>query len=75
MDLMRKVLSEAYVEAVVIRCRCGDPQSHDGAVCPVGQNENLGIISYWHRSFWKRLAWRLSQWLHWRRPGGIAFKE
>lgn len=33
------------LSAVVIRCTCGDPDSHFGEVCPQGRNEDLGIIA------------------------------
>jgi hypothetical protein len=36
---------EASLAAVVIRAD--------------GTREDLGVVSYWHRHFWKRWAWRL----------------
>jgi hypothetical protein len=30
-----------------------------------GRVEDLGVVSYWHRRWWRRLAWRVRQW--WRR--------
>lgn len=40
---------EASISAVITRA--------DGTV------ENLGCVSYWHKSPLKRLAWRLTKWL------------
>lgn len=45
--------SEIVIEAVITRA--------DGRV------ENLGTISYWHKSPWKRLAWRLKRMIPWLR--------
>lgn len=42
-------LRESSISAVVTRA--------DGTV------EDLGIVSYWHKSPIKRLAWRVRQWL------------
>lgn len=37
---------EETVEATVIRCGCGDPEAHSGAVCPRPRAvEDLGVIS------------------------------
>ena len=36
---------EASIAAVVIRAD--------------GTREDLGVVSYWNRRWWKRLAWRL----------------
>lgn len=47
------------VEAVVIRA--------DGRV------ERLGAVAFWHRNPLRRAAWRLSQLLRGRRPGGVTF--
>ena len=53
---------ELEIEVTVIRCTCGQPESHQGQVCPQGRAENLGTVSYWHRSRWRRLLWRLFKW-------------
>ncbi len=45
--------SEIVVQAVVTRA--------DGSV------ENLGVVSYWHKSLWKRLSWRLKRMTPWHR--------
>ncbi|MEK6323615.1 MAG: hypothetical protein AABN33_18395 [Acidobacteriota bacterium] len=45
---------EVSISAVVIRCRCGDPDSHRGEVCPRGEREDRGTVSYWHRNPLKR---------------------
>lgn len=31
-----------------------------------GRVEDLGVISYYHRSWWRRLLFRLRRWLAWR---------
>jgi hypothetical protein len=38
-------VQEASISAVVIRAD--------------GTREDLGVVSYWHKSWWKRLVWRL----------------
>gem|GEM_PF-1483409 len=38
---------EASIHAVVTRA--------DGTV------EDLGVVSYWHKSWWKRALWRISR--------------
>ena len=40
---------EASIECVVIRA--------DGRIEP------LGVVSYWHRNPFKRMAWRICRWL------------
>lgn len=52
---------EASIQAVVIRCTCGAPESHFGAVCPRGASTDLGTVSYWHRNPLKRWAFALNQ--------------
>lgn len=49
----------AQIDAVVIRCGCGDPASHAGQVCPMGIPVELGTIAYFHRNPLRRLAWEL----------------
>lgn len=39
---------ETTIEATVIRCRCGDPSSHEGPHCPKGERVPLGVIAYHH---------------------------
>ena len=29
-----------------------------------GSKEELGVISYWHKNIFKRILWRIKQWLH-----------
>jgi hypothetical protein len=41
---------EASIQAIVLRCRCGAPESHHGAVCPSAVSHNLGTISYYHKN-------------------------
>lgn len=41
----KQKMQEASIAAVVIRAD--------------GTREDLGVISYWHRHWWKRLAWKL----------------
>lgn len=56
--------------AVVIRCGCGEPESHAGAVCPTPrETEDLGIVNYWHMYWHRRLAYALSARIS-RRPHG-----
>lgn len=43
---------EVTIEAVITRA--------DGSV------ERLGVVSYWHKSPWKRLVWRLKRGITWR---------
>jgi hypothetical protein len=45
------------VEAVVIRCACGNPASHLDALCPVGVVEDHGTVSYYHRNPLMRLRY------------------
>lgn len=47
---------EASITAVIIRAD--------------GRRESLGVISYWHKSALKRLAWRLRRLLKGRGYGG-----
>ena len=49
-------VKEMSIEATVIRCRCGHPETHPDTVCPVGESRWLGIIQYWHRNPIKRIA-------------------
>ncbi len=51
----------AQIDAVVIRCGCGNPASHAGQVCPMGIPVELGTIAYFHRNPLRRLAWELKQ--------------
>lgn len=51
----------AQIDAVVIRCGCGNPASHTGQVCPMGIPVELGTIAYFHRNPLRRLAWELKQ--------------
>lgn len=39
-------IQEASIEAVVIRAD--------------GSQENLGVVSYWHRRWWRRTIWRIT---------------
>jgi hypothetical protein len=59
-DFESRSVVEMTTEAVIIRCRCGDPASHQGEICPKGQTVDLGVISYWHRNPLKRLAHAVS---------------
>lgn len=49
---------QVSVEARVIRA--------DGTV------EELGTIAYWHKNPLRRLAWRLKQLVHGKKPGRIT---
>lgn len=49
---------EASIQAVVIRCGCGDPASHPDAVCPRPRaTEDLGTIAYYHKNPLRRWLW------------------
>lgn len=55
---------EASMEAVVIRCGCGDPLSHAALdlPCPNPQRvESLGVIAYYHRNLLRRALWAANQ--------------
>lgn len=45
------------IEAVVIRCGCGNPAAHLGAVCPKGRSVNLGTVAYFNRNPLRQAAW------------------
>lgn len=47
MDQEQKVEVEHTIEAVIMRCTCGDPDRfHPGEPCPISRNIDLGMISY-----------------------------
>ena len=54
-------VKQGTLEAVVIRCGCGDPNSHFGEVCPKGIREDHGVVSYYHRNPLRRWAWEFNQ--------------
>lgn len=35
---------------------------------------DLGVVSFYHRSLWRRMAWRISQWVRGRRAGTVTVK-
>lgn len=56
---------------VIIRCGCGEPESHAGNICPKGIDKNLGVVDAYYRNpfkqfsfiikkFFGRLTWRQS---------------
>jgi hypothetical protein len=53
--------SEITIQAVVIRCDCGEPASHPDAPCPAGRPVDLGRIAYWHRNPIRRLVYWLAR--------------
>ena len=56
--------SELSLSAVIIRCGCGDPDSHSklGLPCPRPKKyENRGELAYWHPSILRRTARRLKR--------------
>lgn len=63
-----RAVNETLVDAVVIRCTCGAPESHQGAPCPVGTREDLGTVAYWHKNPLRRLWWAAQQ----KCKGGLA---
>ena len=55
-------VQESSLEAIVIRCGCGDPSSHLGTVCPTPRSrEDLGVIAYYHRNPLRRWAWMFNK--------------
>ena len=60
-------VQEIEWQAVIIRCGCGDPDSHNGkrgpaSPCPTPRGmEDLGVVAFWSRNPFKRLAWWLKQ--------------
>lgn len=60
---------QASVEAVVIRCGCGDPlRVHPDGPCPTPRAvEDLGTVAYWHRNPLWRLLYRIARALRIRR--------
>lgn len=49
------------VEGVVLRCGCGDPDSHAGQVCPRPVEEPLGVVAEWHRDLLRRILARIDK--------------
>ena len=59
---------QAAVEAVVVRCGCGDPDSHSklNRPCPnPRQVENKGTIAYYHRNPIIRMIYRIFRAFGW----------
>jgi hypothetical protein len=54
-------VEEASIEAVVLRCTCGQPESHTGQACPQAQREDHGIVSYFNRNPIKQVIWEVRQ--------------
>lgn len=58
-------VTEISIGATVVRCGCGDPDSHNGTrgpaqLCPRPMRlERRGTIGYWHRNPFRRLLFRL----------------
>ena len=51
-------VEEAYMEAVVMRCGCGEPDSHQGEVCPQAWEDKAAFRQgYWNRDQEKQLKW------------------
>jgi hypothetical protein len=50
---------EQTISAVVTRCRCGQPQAHQGERCPQGEQVDLGVISYSHTDPLKNIKGKL----------------
>ncbi len=63
MHSTRQPVKEITVEATVIRCTCGTPAAHAGAVCPAGRAQALGLIGYYHVNPLRRLAYRVRRFL------------
>lgn len=55
---------ETTIEAAVIRCRCGDPTSHEGPHCPKGERVPLGVIAYHHTDPRKNVIGKARVWLN-----------
>jgi hypothetical protein len=62
-----RAVNETLIDAVIVRCTCGDPASHPGAPCPQGVRQDLGTIAYWHKNPLRRFWWAAQQKLN----GGI----
>jgi hypothetical protein len=55
-----RAYKEATVALRVVRCGCGDPASHPGAICPHPRaDDDLGVVAFTSNNPWKRLLWRL----------------
>ena len=39
------MVSEQSLEATILRCTCGDPNSHPGRPCEQAKKEELGVIA------------------------------
>lgn len=60
---------EVSVSAVVRRCGCTKSQKasrlwhgRHNLPCPNPRAvEDMGEVAYWHRNWWKRLAWRIKR--------------
>jgi hypothetical protein len=51
---------EASIAAVVIRCGCKHPEKHPSTPCPKPRRtDDLGVVSYFHRSALRRAWWSL----------------
>lgn len=59
MNVGAKIGGQAAVEATILRCRCGEPDSHAGAVCPQAVPEPLGMVAFEHHDWRVMLAYRL----------------
>lgn len=57
-----QAVAEISLEAVVIRCGCGDPDSHFGATCPTPrEREDLGVVAFTSKDPLRMLQWRLGR--------------
>jgi hypothetical protein len=52
-------VQEAITSAIILRCACGNPLSHEGEQCPNPSIEDLGTIAYYNKNPMKLLIWNL----------------
>ena len=58
-------VKSSQISAVVIRCGCGNPGAHVGAVCPRPRRvENRGLVSFRHRN--PVLNWLGNSWIQFK---------
>jgi hypothetical protein len=59
-------VQQAAMEGVILRCNCGDRESHPGVVCPKAIAEVVGSMSFTHTDWRVRLAHNILAWSGWR---------
>ena len=56
-------IKEIKTSMVITRCRCGNPLTHPGQICPKGKEEDKGVVGYWSSNPMRNWAWRIKKWL------------